>query len=78
MLKIGELGHGGQGISVGHEGSGTTTKKLFGAVRDELDARNTATIANDDATDLPTALLLVNEIKASLNTASASAKLFEK
>ena len=78
MLKIGNLGEGGQGLSEGHKGAGVSMKELFDAVRDEMDARNTATITSPDASDLASAQTLVNEIKASLNTASASAKLFEK
>lgn len=41
MEKIGLLGEGGQGLSQGHEGSGSTMKKLFSAVRDELDDMRT-------------------------------------
>lgn len=37
MLKIGNLGEGGQGLSDGHKGAGVTMKELFGAVREELD-----------------------------------------
>ena len=78
MLKIADLGHGGQGLSDGHAGNGTTIKNLFGAVRDEMDARNTATIASPDASDLGTAITLVNEIKGALNDASSASKTFEK
>ena len=38
MLKIGNLGEGGQGLSEGHKGAGTSIKDLFVAVRNELDA----------------------------------------
>lgn len=41
MLKIGNLGEGGQGISVGHKGAGVTMNELFGAVRDEMDNMRT-------------------------------------
>lgn len=77
MLKIGELGQGGQGISEGHKGSGSTNKELFGAVRDELDGLK-LTVVSPDAVDLPTAITLLNEIKGLLNAAGSAEKLFEK
>ena len=76
MLKIGE--RKAAGLSEGHANKRQSSDKaLFGAIRDELDA-NLHTIASADASDLGTAITLVNEIKASLNVASSATKLFEK
>ena len=99
MLKIGK--RDAAGLTKGHANkSQASDAELYGAIRDEMDARNTATIATAnsavtavaDATDLAevltlandikakynAAVVLINEMKTSLNTASGSAKLFEK
>ena len=77
MLKIGNLGEGGQGISEGHKGAGVTTKELFEAIRDELD-NGLVVVTSSNATDLAEVITLANEIKALLNAASSAEKLFEK
>tara|TARA_R110000803_G_scaffold55938_1_gene113006 strand:+ start:580 stop:810 length:231 start_codon:yes stop_codon:yes gene_type:complete len=76
MLKIGQ--RKGAGLSEGHANkSQASDKDLFGAIREELDG-NLHTIAAVDATDLASAITLVNEIKASLNASSSAEKKFEK
>lgn len=64
------FGSGGSSLTPG----GTSTPTLATALRDiadDLAAVKVATIASDDATDLSTALTLVNEIKAALNAIAA-------
>jgi hypothetical protein len=60
----------------GVHGDGTPQKPALGKVLfdliDDINARTPATIASADASDLATAITLVNEIKAALNTASAT------
>ena len=77
MEKIGK--RDGAGLSEGHRNSQQSSDKaLFEAIRAEIDLRNVATIASADASDLATAITLVNEIKDALNAASSAAKQFEK
>ncbi len=73
ILIRSDYGEGGAGVgatkSAQHE---RIALVLRGLVDNDL-ARTTATITSPDATNLATAQTLVNEIKASLNAASAAA-----
>ena len=67
-----DYAEGGAGIgtkSAQHERLGTVLRGLV----DDISARTTAEITSADASDLGTAITLVNEIKAALNTASSAA-----
>lgn len=77
--KIGER-DGGRGQTEGHSNKSiSSNQKLFEATREELDEIKVGLeITNDNATDLPTAIVLVNEIKAKLNAIVALAGKFEK
>lgn len=78
MKKIGQ--RSGAGLSSGHNNqSQSSDAELFGAVRDELDAMSAGLeITSPNASDLATAITLVNEIKTKLNAVVALAKQFEK
>ena len=84
MLKIGK--RDAAGLSTGHANkSQDSDKDLYGAIRDEIDLRNTATIATADsavttvadsavttvadATDLAEVILLANDLKVEFNAA---------
>ena len=51
MIKIGNIGEGGQGLSEGHKAAGSTIKELFVAIREELDALYTKLDADGGVTD---------------------------
>lgn len=70
----------GVGLSEGHSTSGQASDKaLLVAVRAELDAiKAQAAITTADATDLATAITLVNAIKTRLNALSTLVDEFEK
>lgn len=77
MLKIGQ--RKAAGLSDGHANKNQASdRELFGAIRDELDARTAGTAVQVDAVDLPTAIALVNELKGLNNAAAGASKLFEK
>jgi len=64
-IKIGNR-EAGKGLSKGHSTADSSSdQELFEAIRDELDAKGG--ILSPDATDLATAITLVNEMKAALN-----------
>lgn len=76
MLKIGK--RDAAGLSAGHANkSQASDAAIFGAIRDEMTSRNTATIATAnsavtavaDATDLAEVLTLANDLKAKYNAA---------
>lgn len=77
MEKIGQ--REGAGLSGGHSsGSQSSDKALFLAVRAELDAVKAGGLAVEaNATDLASAILLVNELKGLWNGLVATAKQFE-
>ena len=79
MEKIGSRA-GGAGQSEGHSapGSISSDEKLFLAIRAELDAMKALGAAvQDDATDLASAILLVNELKGLWNGLVVVSKEFE-
>ena len=77
MLKIGK--RDAAGLSTGHANkSQASDAELFGAIRDELDARTAGAASSPDASDLGTAITLVNELKALNNAAAGASQLFEK
>ena len=70
----------GAGLSAGHStGAQASDKEILVAVRTELDSIKTALVVTTaNATDLPTAIALVNDIKAKLNIVAALVAEFEK
>ena len=70
----------GVGLTEGHSSSNQASdKELFEAVRTELDAIKAGLeVTEPDATDLPTALTLLNDIKTKLNAVAALVAEFEK
>ena len=70
----------GVGLSRGQSsGSQASDQELLGAVRSELDQIKAAlSVATADATDLPTAITLVNDLKDKLNAVAALVDEFEK
>jgi len=61
------------GLSKGHATKDQSSDAvLFNAIRDELDAKSG--IVSADASDLATAITLVNEIKAALNVTAKYTK----
>lgn len=79
MEKIG-IRSGGAGTSEGHTSSSVSSnEKLFGAVRDELDAMKALGVTTEpEATDLTEALALVNELKGKWDSMVELAKKFER
>ncbi len=70
----------GVGLTEGHTNKNQSSdKELFEAVRTELDAIKAGlAVTEPDATDLPTALTLLNDIKVKLNAIAALVSEFEK
>lgn len=70
----------GAGLSKGHATSGhASDQELFIAMRTELDEIKTQlSVTTPDATDLPTAIALVNAIKVKLNAVAALVAEFQK
>lgn len=79
MKKIGNR-EGGAGQSAGHSsGSVSSNQELFEAIRNEFDAiKDIGLAVENDATDLASALLLVNELKVKWNSLINLTKEFEK
>jgi hypothetical protein len=63
---------GGQGIGSGTNARHKRLENAFRAIAADLAGGRVAEIASPDAIDLPTALTLVNEIKAALNAVSST------
>lgn len=70
----------GVGLTEGHSSSSQASdKELFTAARAELDAIKAGLeVTEADATDLPTAITLLNDIKVKLNAVAALVSEFEK
>lgn len=71
------FGAGGRNIAPHGQGTPTLASALRD-VADDLAGMQTVAIASPDATDLASALLLVNEIKVALNTIAAVTLLTTK
>jgi len=71
------FGEGGANV-VPSSGGEPSLASALRDIADDLSKQQTATIASADATDLATAITLVNEIKAALNAASANTLLTTK
>ena len=70
----------GVGLTEGHSNSSQASdKELFTAARTELDAIKAGlAVMEADATDLPTAITLLNDIKAKLNAVASLVSEFEE
>lgn len=70
----------GVGLSKGQASSSQASdQELFGAVRAELDGiKAQLSVTTPDATDLPTAITLVNALKVKLNAVSVLVDEFQK
>jgi hypothetical protein len=77
VAKIGE--RAGAGLSEGHGSKQQASdRELFLALREELSAIKTASaVTTADATDLATAVALVNDLKSALNSIAAIVDRFE-
>ena len=66
------FGSGGANVVPGGAGGELTLTEALRDVADDLAALQTPAIASPDATDLPSAITLVNELKAKLNAIHAA------
>lgn len=66
-----DFGFGGANLVPLSSGGEPTLAEALRDIADDLNGLQVATIASTDATDLASALTLVNEIKASLNVTAA-------
>jgi len=76
--KIGNR-EAGAGLSKGHaDKSRASLDALLDAIRDEMTSMKGTVVAAADASDLGTAITLVNELKTKMNALAAIAKAFDK
>ena len=66
------FGSGGANVVPGGAGGEPTLAEALRDVADDLTALQIPAIASPDATDLPSAITLVNELKAKLNAIHAA------
>ncbi len=66
------FGSGGANVVPGGAGGQPTLAETLRDVADDLAALQTPAIASPDAADLPSAITLVNELKAKLNAIHAA------